>query len=255
MTLSGYGIGLTMAFTIAWVVIARLTAGQARNYSIANQIVLVSAVGGLLGSKTYFALFAHGGSLLTRGGYSFWGGLIGGAFACVLFFRARGLNCWPHADATAIAIAAGYSVARTGCWAIGDDYGIPWRSPLAVRFPEGAPPSTAANMLHFFGEHAPAGVSPNTVLAVHPTQLYEVLLGFLLFLILWRFRDHTREQGWLLGLYAALAGIERFFIDFLRVKADRLAIGLSLSQVVALGVLTVGVALIYVRRHDRMAHS
>ena len=48
-----------------------------------------------------------------------------------------------------LAIAAGYAVGRTGCWAVGDDYRRPSSGPLAVSFPEGAPPSTVLEMQRF----------------------------------------------------------------------------------------------------------
>mgnify|MGYP000358396965 CR=1 FL=1 len=50
------------------------------------------------------------------------------------------------ADVAGIAIAAGYSVGRTGCWAVGDDYGRPFTGFFATQFPEGAPPSTVAGL-------------------------------------------------------------------------------------------------------------
>ena len=45
-------------------------------------------------------------------------------------------------------VAAAYAVGRTGCWAVGDDYGKPWNGFLAVTFPNGAPPEHR-------GEHGP----------------------------------------------------------------------------------------------------
>ena len=66
-----------------------------------------------------------------------------------------------------------------------------------------------------------AGVAPNAVLAVHPTQLYETGMGFLMFLLLWRMRDHRHAEGWLFGVYCILAGVERFIVEFFRAKDDR----------------------------------
>jgi len=66
-------------------------------------------------------------------------------------------------------------------------------------FPEGAPASTARNMNQIFGTPIPEGATPDTVLAVHPTQLYETVLGTVMFLILWRFRKHKHAEGWLFG--------------------------------------------------------
>jgi phosphatidylglycerol:prolipoprotein diacylglycerol transferase len=114
-------------------------------------------------------------------------------------------------------------------------------------FPEGAPPSTAANMNRIFGTPIPDGVSPDTVLAVHPTQLYETALGFLMFLVLWRFRGHRHAEGWLFGMYLVLAGAERFFIEFFRAKDDRFAMGLTLAQIIALLLAVTGVIVMTMR--------
>src|SRR4051812_18157348 len=81
LTLSGYGIAIIMAFAIAWIVIDHETGQCSNDPSVANQIVLASATGALLGAKIFYALVEDRSSILTRGGYSFWGGLLGGACA------------------------------------------------------------------------------------------------------------------------------------------------------------------------------
>ena len=148
------------------------------------------------------------------------------------------------ADVAGIAIAAGYAVGRTGCWAVGDDYGRPWASRWAVRFPEGAPPSTVANMVQLFHVRVPPGTSPDAVMAVYPTQLAETALGVLMFLALWRLRDHRHAAGWLFGVYCVLAGAERFVVEIVRAKDDRFFGGVvSTAQVTALAVGLVGAGL------------
>jgi phosphatidylglycerol:prolipoprotein diacylglycerol transferase len=152
-----------------------------------------------------------------------------------------------------IAIAAGYSVGRTGCWAVGDDYGRPFTGFLATQFPEGAPPSTVAIMSQQFHVAFPAGTNPTDVVSVYPTQLYETAMGFIMFAILWRFRAHTQKAGWLFGLYCLLAGIERFIVEFYRAKDDALSVGITSAQTIALTVGTVGIALLLVRRRPTTA--
>jgi len=132
---------------------------------------------------------------------------------------------------------------------VGDDYGRPWSSPFAVAFPDGAPPSTAYNLSQEFHLSLPAGTSPNTVLSVYPTQLFEVTLGFIMFLILWRLRNHKHAEGWLFGLYCVLAGVERFIIEFFRAKDDRFAGPLTVAQLIALA-FAVGGALWMAARWD-----
>src|SRR5262249_494310 len=155
--------------------------------------------------------------LFTRGGFVFWGGLIGGMIAVLGVIWKKKIPVLRIFDVAAPAIAAAYAVGRTGCWAVGDDYGKPWPGGwLALQFPEAAPPSTVYNMSHDFGVRFPPGTETSTVVAVYPTQLLEVLLGFVMFLILWRLRDHKHAEGWLFGVYCVLAGIERFIVEFYR---------------------------------------
>jgi phosphatidylglycerol:prolipoprotein diacylglycerol transferase len=89
---------------------------------------------------------------------------------------------------------------------------------------------------------------PTEVVAVHPTQLYETVAGFAMFLILWRMRSHSHRPGWLFGVYCVLAGIERFAVAFVRAKDDRFVGPLSTAQMIALTVAAVGVAIIVARR-------
>ena len=133
---------------------------------------------------------------------------------------------------------------------MGDDYGRPWNGFLGTMFPEGAPPSTVSNMSQIFGAKFPPGTSPTEVVAVHPTQLYETALGFVMFLILWRFRDHKHAEGWLFGLYCVMAGIERFIIEFVRAKDDRIITGgLTVAQLIAIAFTLGGLIWMYMRRN------
>jgi phosphatidylglycerol:prolipoprotein diacylglycerol transferase len=70
---------------------------------------------------------------------------------------------------------------------------------------------------------------------VHPTQIYEVLMGTIMFFIVLRFRKHNHGNGWLFGLYCFLAGVERFIVEFFRAKDDRfLGGGLTIAQLIAI---------------------
>jgi phosphatidylglycerol:prolipoprotein diacylglycerol transferase len=95
----------------------------------------------------------------------------------------------------------------------------------------------------------PANVAPDTVLAVHPTQLYETALGLVMFALLWRWRAHRHAEGWLFGAYMVLAGIERFFIEFLRAKDDAQRAGpFTLAQGIAVAIVVIGVFVMNARR-------
>jgi phosphatidylglycerol:prolipoprotein diacylglycerol transferase len=249
LEITGFGIAVLLAFLIAQIIATREIARRGYDPNPIGDLIFWAAAGGLVGAKVYYAiLVGDPGTLLSRGGFVFWGGLIGGIVAVTTVVMRQRLGFWRIADVAGIAIAAAYSMGRTGCWAVGDDYGRPWSSSFAVRFPEGAPPSTVANMSRDFGVSPPAGLPPDAVLSVYPTQLLEVALGFIMFCILWRLRDHKHAEGWLFGVYMVLAGSERFLVEFLRAKDDRFFGALTMAQLIAMLFIGGGVAWMWARR-------
>ena len=245
---TGFGIAVLLAFVISQTIAQRELARRGHDASQIPDLIFAAVIGGLLGAKLYYALvIGEIGDLFSRAGFVFWGGLMGGIVAVLFVAHRKKLNLYRIMDVGGISIAAAYSVGRTGCWAVGDDYGKPWDSRWAVMFPDGAPPSTVRYLTEF-GAKFPAGMPENTVVAVHPTQIYEVVLGFVMFAILWRVRDHRHAEGWLFGAYCVLAGIERFIIEFFRAKDDRFFGPLTAAQIIALAFIAFGAAWMYVRR-------
>ena len=245
---TGFGLAVLLAFLVGQAVAQHELARRGHDPEPVSDMVFAAVIGGLLGAKLYYVIvLGHWDAMFERGGFVYWGGLIGGTLAVMAVVAKKRFGTWRMLDVGGIACAAAYAVGRTGCWAVGDDYGRPWKGFLAVAFPDGAPPSTAGVMAHEFGLMVPNGVSPNAVLSVYPTQLYEVVLGFIMFLVLWRMRDHKHAQGWLFGVYMVFAGLERFVIEFFRAKDDRLLVGLTYAQGIALVFVALGVAVMIAR--------
>ena len=253
--LTGFGIAVLMAFLIAQIVSERELARRGHDVEAAavGDVLFAALLGTMIGAKLYYVVVVTHNirDLFSRGGFVFWGGFIGSVLLCFATIKYKKLRFPRYADVAGIAIAAGYAVGRTGCWAVGDDYGKPYKGFLAVAFPEGTPRSTAGEMAAVFHVPIEPGVDPNTVLSVYPTQLLEVLLGFIMFAILWRIRDHKHAEGWLFGVYCVLAGIERFIVEFFRAKDDRFGwtLGLSMAQLIALGITVAGFAIMQIRKN------
>ena len=215
-------------------------------------VTIGAVVGGLLGAKIYYAvLMGNIFDLFHRAGFVFWGGLIGGIVVTYGVIRWKKIPFSRISDVAGIGIAAAYAVGRTGCWAVGDDYGRPWTSRFAVSFPEGAPPSTVANLSTQFGVKGLEGRPLGDVLSVYPTQLFEVTMGLVMFAVLWRLRDHKHAEGWLFGLYCVLAGTERFVVEFFRAKDDRIFGTFSVAQMFAVAFVVAGFVWMQMRREIR----
>lgn len=200
---------------------------------------LACLVGGILGAKLLFLIENIPLSdlisypvhyLLLRGGLTFYGGFFLALFAFFAVTKKHKESFWKVLDATAPALSIAYATGRVGCLLVGDDYGIASTLPWAMPFPKGSPP---------------------TLEAVHPTQLYETIIMSLVFLALWKIRKKDRPVGWLASIYLGLAGLERFFIEFIRNTTESPISGLSIAQIMALALILVG-ALKYIslRKHN-----
>ncbi len=248
---TGYGLMLMVAFLMGgWLIARRLRERQLRE-DYAADIVAAAVIGGIIGAKLwYVALTGDPGALFSRGGLVWYGGFLGGAAAVILNgWRLKVPARWTM-ELAAPALAAAYALGRVGCFLVNDDYGRPTNLPWAMRFPEGLPPSTAGNLHQLFGIPVPPGVDPATALAVHPTQLYEVVAMLIAFAILWALRKRGHPVGWLFGLYLVFAGIERFLVEFVRAKDDRFFGSFTLAQLTSAIIVVLGILLLTMWRRS-----
>ena len=248
-TITSFGLFMFLCFIAgAWV-----TGKQLQRYGmqkeIAWDVLAWVAIGGILGAKLYYlalnfdALLANPREqLLSRGGLVWYGGLIGGVTAYYWQIKARKLPMATMYDAAAPTLALSYAIGRMGCFLVGDDYGRYTDGPLGVTFPDGGTPPATAGYLRGNGDFVPAEIPDSALVPVHPTQLYEVGLALIMFAILWKLgtrRDF--KQGQLFAVYLFMYGIERFMIEFVRTKSDRVLLGMSTSQIASIIMLGLAV--------------
>jgi phosphatidylglycerol:prolipoprotein diacylglycerol transferase len=182
------------------------------------------------------------GSLLSRGGLVWYGGFLLATALVIWEIRRQKLSLPKSADIIAPALALAYAVGRTGCFLVGDDWGRPTDSWLGIAFPRGTPATSVDNIERLGIAVDPALVEKyGQIVPVHPTQLYEVGLSTLIFFLLWKIRGDGRAAGWLFMLWLALAGVERFLVEFLRAKDDRFFGALTLAQIISLAIIAAGI--------------
>jgi phosphatidylglycerol:prolipoprotein diacylglycerol transferase len=197
----------------------------------AADAAVAGVLGGLAGAKLLWSI-EHAGEgpflslVLSRGGMSWFGGLLGGVGTAIVMMRRSRVALLPAIAAATPALAIGHAIGRVGCFLVGDDYGGPSDLPWAVAFPLGLPP---------------------TNVPVHPTQLYEALGLVLIAAVLLRWRRQDVPDHRVLGGYFLMAGILRFGIEFIRVN-DRIVGPLTLAHLISLGIACVGLALLMRRR-------
>jgi phosphatidylglycerol:prolipoprotein diacylglycerol transferase len=227
LTLQTFGIMFALGFIGAGVVLARRFRELGKPPDWAYEMIFAGLVGGVIGSRIDFLIQNWDevgddlvGNLFSGSGLVWYGGVIGGAIGVMLWARFRGILNVGLGDLAAAPLALGYAIGRIGCQLSGDgDYGEPWDGPWAMAYPEGTVPTTEE---------------------VHPTPVYETLAMGGVAYLLWRWRDRFRP-GILFALYLVLAGVERFLVEFVR-RNDPVLAGLTLAQLLSLGMIAAGVA-------------
>jgi phosphatidylglycerol:prolipoprotein diacylglycerol transferase len=195
--------------------------------SAGTDAAMAGVFGGLLGAKLLWVVEHLGNEpfrdlLFSRGGMSWFGGLLGGVGTALIVMRRMRLPIVATLGASTPALAIGHGIGRIGCFLVGDDYGRPSDLPWAVAFPRGLPP---------------------TDVRVHPTQLYEMFALFVVAWLLIRWRRRGVPDAIVLGRYLVLAGAIRFAIEFIRVNA-RILGPFTLAHLVSLGLVLAGLGML-----------
>ena len=195
-----------------------------------GDIVLKAALWGFLGAKIFHNLenleeFSRDpiGSLISFSGLTFFGGLILATIAIIYYLKKEKISVIHFADAMAPTMLFAYAAGRIGCQISGDgDWGIVNTNPKPFGWiPDWAWAYQYPHNVVNEGVAIPGCVGAycnQLPLPVYPTALYEIIMMFILFAIMWSFRKKVSQPGILTGVYLIFAGGERFLIEKIRVN-------------------------------------
>lgn len=211
-------------------------------YELMGNMIVWAAVWGFLGAKIFDNLehwdtFVKDpiGGLLSFSGLTFYGGLICGGGAVLYIARKNGIKPLHMLDVGGPGMMLAYSVGRIGCHLSGDgDWGIVNLNPKPFGWlPDWLWAYTYPNNVAMEGVPIP-GCSGRFCFElpqpVYPTPIYEVIICFILFLILWKIRHQIKLPGMMFGIYLMMNGLERFFIELIRVNSKYHVAGISFTQ-------------------------
>ena len=222
-----FGLMLATAFiTVVFVLQYEL---QRRGFvaELAGSIVMAAAVGGIVGAKIYSTLLDGSidiRELFSTSGLVWYGGLIGGCLAVTIVVVRSPNPYLPTIDIIGPTLLLGYGIGRIGCLLAGDgDYGPPSNLPWAMAFPNGTVP---------------------TDVPVHPTPIYESLMSFTFFGLLWSQRRRFEAvPGTTFGLSLIFLGVERFIAEFWRIT-PRVLDWMTAAQIFSIVAFVFGIVLI-----------
>ncbi|RVU00582.1 diacylglyceryl transferase [Mucilaginibacter limnophilus] len=229
-------------------------------HELMGNILLWAAIAGFAGAKLFNALenwdaFMNDpvGMLIGFSGLTFYGGLICGGAAVLYIAHKHRIRPLTMLDIGGPGMMLSYAIGRIGCHLAGDgDWGITNLAPKpgwlswapdwvwAFRYPhnvngEGVP------IPGCIGKYCAQLKEP-----VFPTPFYEVIMCLLLFWFLWSIRDRIKGPGVFFGIYLILNGVERFFIELIRVNTKYHVAGISFTQaeLISLILVIAGIVLI-----------
>lgn len=233
-----------------------------------GDITIIAAFSGVVGSKL-FSIFEDLpgfmqdplGSFFSGSGLNIYGGLILGFIAVFYYLRKYQIHPLHVMDAIAPALIMSYAVGRMGCQLSGDgDWGIVNNAPVpgwwflpdswwASQYPHNVIDEGVA-IANCTWRHCMQLAQP-----VYPTPVYEITLALIIFGILWALRNRIKAPGVLFFVYMVLNGIERFWIEKIRVNDKYSIIGFKLTQAefIAILYMITGIICIYIftKKHSR----
>jgi phosphatidylglycerol---prolipoprotein diacylglyceryl transferase len=239
-----YGVMLGLSLVVGWYLTLPLAERDGLPKETMANCYVVTALAALAGSRILYALtnpeeFKQASDLfaLRNGGLVAYGGFIGGLLGSWAFLQPKKIRLLAWADDAVPSLASGLMITRIGCYLFGCDFG--------KRLSDGAPGwlKTLGTFPHWAqgtlasGDGSPAFVrhldqvrgTPleaelhklNSSFPVHPTQLYESLVGLgLLVLLLWQ-RRYTRFRGQVFFLFVFAYGFLRFLLELWRDDVER----------------------------------
>ena len=249
----GYGFMVLLGFLTATWFGQRRARQEGLDPNIVFDATFWTLIGGVLGGRLFYILqhgdvvFRNaqglGGHLiaavnLSNGGLVLIGAMFGGAAAFFAACRMRKVAALPLLDVLTPAIFIGEGFGRIGCLMYGCCFGDPSHLPWAVTFGPGSAAFQALVERGFVLPDAPA------CMPLHPTQVYSSLNAFLLALVTYAYYPWRRHAGGVFALGLILYPITRFLIEFVRGdELGQLGTGLTISQLLSIGLLLVGLGL------------
>lgn len=193
-----------------------------------------SLIGGTIGAKLLFVAVSLKTIIeqsiplesLLKGGFVFYGGLIGGCLGLFIYAKAFKMRFLPLCDLYALALPIGHAIGRVGCFVSGCCYGREYDGILSVTYSQ-----TLGN--------TPLGVP------LFPLQLVEALTLLLLFVAILIVFLLQYKRGIPTVIYLFAYPFIRFVLEFFRGDLERGSVfGLSTSQIISAFVFFCAIAVV-----------
>ena len=212
-----YGVMMAVAVVVCSVLLSRDARSQGISSEEIYDFVFWIVLSGIIGARIFFVFlnfpffWEHPTEIIMvqKGGLAWQGSLIVGTAVTLTYIRRKRWPLGKTLDMIAPYAALGQSIGRIGCFFNGCCYGREV----------------------FWGIYFPTHMA-----RLHPTQLYDSIGLFLIYLILRKFRGAVTAPGRIFIAYLLFASAQRFIIEFFRADHETVWGGFSIFQWVSLAV-------------------
>ena len=229
-----YGIMVALAIVVLllWT-LWQVRKGARVSYDTVFTAALVAIPSGIIVSRLLHVIDdweyyrENLGQIVGAEGLTIYGAVLGAALGIWIYSKFSKFQFGYFADLLAPGIILAQAIGRVGCILNGCCYGL--ETSLFCGF-------VYTNTESF----APLGV------AVHPTQLYEIIFNLIVFVVLLKLRGRLKPDGSLFMVYLSLYSLWRLVIGFLR-EGTPFFFDLHQAQVIAIIVLAVTIPMLAYR--------
>ncbi len=254
-----YGVMLGLSLMVGWYLVLGLCERDGMNREQLGKLYTQTAVWSVIGSRVLYVATNWGefeDNLLNvfkvwQGGLVAYGGFLGGFLTGIIYCRVHKIRLLAWADCAVPSLGTGLAFTRIGCLMFGCDFGqVAENLPWAIRFP--GPSADAPHGAPAYAEQLAQHLIPATAtqsLPVHPTQIYECLVGLFLFGLTMLVRRYRTFSGQPFIAFTMAYAVLRFYLETLRADSGRGALGpLSTSQIIGIATFLACGALFFVLR-------
>ena len=233
--LRSYGIIVALSFFLGLWLSTKEAKRRGLDPALIQDFALYALVGGLIGARLYFVLFSKPSYFLQNpweivaiwhGGIGIIGALLGGLVTTLWYCRRKKLSFWRFADTLAPGVVLGQAAGTLACLLNGDSYGRPTDLAWAITYTD------------------PRAMAPLNV-PLHPVEIYEMAIYFLVFLLVWQTRKKYKTDGFAFLTYLAGYGAARFSVEFFRGSPAIFAWDIPAAQVFGVALILISIAGLY----------
>lgn len=262
-----YGLMYALAFIVGTFLAKKMAKERNFDEKIIDDYAFVAIISGLIGGRLYYVLFNLDYYLsypleipaVWHGGMAIHGGIIGGIIGTFIYGKIKKINPFLLGDYAAAPFILGQAIGRIGNLMNGEIHGVPTFTPFSVifsikpkfsewyayyqnlsvlektNFPDLVPWGLVFPLI------SPAGQEfPN--LALHPAMIYELILNFIAFCIIWFIlrKKENLAVGTMWWTYIILYSINRIIVSFFRAE-DLMILGIRAPHLVSFIMIVIAI--------------